>query len=138
MPTGEQVLCRGYLLCEGLMVPIVVDTSRIQPVPDPKMQGSDCCTCQKPQANWLFRPDDLEGKGSLFICSICWLYESQWSKNRRKELDALIAETETQVGHGFLRDKGRLVESKDADRIMAAITYLSRMLEMRARAGGEG
>lgn len=117
------------------MVPILVDTSRIAPVPDSKLMGSDCSHCGKARAQWLFYPSDgPQEKGALFICSICWLYDSEWSKNRRADLDAMIIEVETSLGRPFLRDKGQLVDCKDADRIMGAITYLSKMVEMRDRA----
>ena len=111
--------------------PLVVDTSRVSPITERKLLDSDCSHCGKARARWFFQPDEVE-EGALFICSICWLFESNWGRNRKDEVEALIKETEDYMRCVFVRDdEGRLTERDSADRIMGAICYMSRMLEMR-------
>jgi Pyruvate/2-oxoacid:ferredoxin oxidoreductase delta subunit len=122
------------LMAPQLKKPLLVDTSRLQPITEARLQDSECAHCRKTRARWLFKP--IEDDKPLFMCAVCWLYESEWSKNRREDLDALIADTEQEIGSLFSRDgEGRLNNGRDADRIMGAICALSRVMQMRGALG---
>ena len=114
------------------MTPILIDTSRVGPIVDAQLRDSKCADCGKTRARWTFQPEDAPVEGALLMCSICWLYDSNWGKNRREDIDALVTETENEMRTVFMRDGQRRMSSvDDADRIMGAICYLSRMMQMR-------
>lgn len=111
--------------------PLLVDTDRIQPMTDKDLYDSECAHCRQTRARWLFYTTDGDDK-ALLMCSICWLYDSNWAKDRREDLDALIEDTETEMEELFARDdSGKMTRGSDGDRIMGAIVYLSRMMQMR-------
>jgi hypothetical protein len=71
------------------------------------------------------------------MCSICWLYDSNWGKTRRDDIDSLVADTEFELKRTFTRDGlGKLTMSGDGDRILGAICYLSKMQQMADKVRG--
>lgn len=118
--------------------PLIIHPKFIRPLPQ-SMWDVNCAKCDKRQSRWQFFPSDApEGvKGGVLVCSLCWLYESDWGKNRREDLDQMIRDVETTAEEIFHKTKdGRLWSVRDADRILGAIALTSRMFIMRGRAEG--
>jgi hypothetical protein len=118
--------------------PLIVDPSRLFPLPQ-SMWDASCDHCDKRQSRWMFvpvemgPPVELSGQDSLrvkghVICSLCWLYESEWGLKRREHIDAFIRDVELETKAVFARaEDGRLWSCKDADRILGAIALTSRI-----------
>jgi hypothetical protein len=118
--------------------PLIVDPNRLFPLPQ-SMWDAHCDHCDKRQSRWLFvpvemgPPIEINVPGSTraaghVICSLCWLYESEWGLKRREHIDAYIREVELESKAVFARaEDGRLWSCRDADRIMGAIALTSRI-----------
>jgi hypothetical protein len=126
--------------------PLIVDPSRLYPLPQ-SMWDSHCDHCDKRQSRWMFVPVDMvpiiqtqpggRVKGHI-ICSLCWLYESEWGLKRREALDQMIREVELETMAVFAKtEDGRLFDCKDANRILAAIAMTSRIFVQRSRMRSE-
>ena len=78
--------------------PLIINPRFIRPLPK-AMWDVNCASCDKRQSRWqLFPSDAPEGvKGGILICSLCWLYDSQWGKTRREDLDQMIRDVEVEV-----------------------------------------
>lgn len=120
----------------GHTKPLIVDSRFLRPLPQ-AMWDTACSKCDKRQAKWEFIPsDNPPPSGGYPMCSLCWLYESEWGKARRQDIDAMIRDVEKSKGQIFQRAKGnKLWACKDADPILGAIVMTSRMFEIQGRLG---
>lgn len=118
-------------------IPAIVNPDRLRPLPS-DMWGLACACCDKPIARWAMKAASLPGlpssDGDIFaLCSLCFLYESQWGRNRLTETEKLVKDVEKEIRAKFQRAQGRLVRPMDADRIMAAIALTSRLIAVRGK-----
>lgn len=140
MRSRDEVSSGGHLLCKGLKMdeqglnlktPLLIDARRLRPILSQEEWDVDCAHCAEPQARFQFRP--IESDGWLMMCSLCWLYESEWGKRNKDQIEALIADTEKEMGQPFKRlEGGTLLDVREGDRILSAVVALSRVLEIRA------
>jgi hypothetical protein len=119
---------------------IIIDHRLLRPLPKAGWNVA-CGTCSKPQARWEMGPpieQKVKGSEPVFVCAVCFLYESEWSVGRAGEVEALIEDIERERNTKHLRDpEGRLFP-KDADSILAAIALASQTLALRDRLSGLG
>lgn len=96
--------------------------------PLPKvMWGTACTYCEKRQSRWTVVDEQAHT-----VCSICYLYQSPWAVDKRKEIDVFIAEVEASLGSPFARNsEGNLSMFEDADRILGAVVMTSRLFEVQ-------
>jgi hypothetical protein len=137
---------------------LMLDPDRLKPLPK-DLWDMPCSACGKLEAKWGFLPSDpveeVNGVAPevepLTLCSLCFLYESEWGKRRRADLDAMIASLESELTtrvrdeharkatlspEQFLAinivfpksPEGRLLDNKDANRVVGSIAILSRMI----------
>jgi len=114
------------------MKPILIDPRFLRPLPKP-MLNTACAKCDKRQAVW-----ELGGlhEDRHAICSLCFMYESNWGRNRTAQLLELVTAVEAEAGEEFSKDdEGRLTNPQDANRIMASIALTSRMFKMQEKVG---
>jgi len=117
--------------------PLIIDPRYIRALPKALFR-SNCVECDRLQAMWEMGP---EGGERVFICSICFLYESNWGQKRIEQVHDVVQEVEKESGSNFMRDADgdRLLSSKDADGIVGALALTSRMFfaqdRMQAMAG---
>lgn len=94
------------------------------------MSGASCLLCDRPLARWLMQEDENVDQFGAAVCSLCVLYDSKWAKTAEVALFAQQIEQATSVS--FQRDPdGRLLSPEEADRVLGAIVFTSRMFEMR-------
>lgn len=110
---------------------LTVNTTHFKPLMKDEWDGP-CCGCNKHQARWMFIPSDGDG-GALSICGLCWLYESNWGKNREADILEFKSAVEKELGKSFLSDKGKLVHCQDADRLLGAVGLVSQMQSLANR-----
>lgn len=124
----------------GHTKPLFVDSRFLRPLAQ-SMWDCACSSCDKRQSKWDFIPvDNPPPSGGFPMCSLCWLYDSEWGKTRRTEVDVMIKDVEKSRGKAFQRAKGgKLWACKDADGILGAVVMTSRIFEIqdRARRGSE-
>lgn len=119
--------------------PILIDPRLLMPLPK-ALWGTACDNCNRPQSKWrVFSPMKRPASGQAIplsdadfapTCSVCFLYESPWGKQRREDIQRFIADLEREMGEKFLVDtEGRLTPNA-ADRALGAIALTSRMFEM--------
>lgn len=118
--------------------PVILDPRVLRPLPQ-ALWGHACSKCDKTQSVWeLFAGDPSRRKGEP-ICSLCWLYESEWGQERRSDIDAMIRAVEVQAETIFRkRLDGRLWSCQDADRLMGSIAVVSRIATQRVLLRGLG
>lgn len=107
--------------------PLIIDPRLFRPLPQ-ALWDVACDRCDKRQARWgLWSPEKLEVVKGTPICSLCWLFESEWGKKRREDIDNFIHDIEVEVGKPFRRtDEGYLWSCVDANRVMCALVVTSR------------
>jgi hypothetical protein len=112
--------------------PLILNPNNLRPLPE-AMWDVSCDKCDRRQARWEFFPSDSpDARKGFMICSLCWLYESEWGKKRREDIDQMIRDVELSTEQIFQRAKGGLLWScKDADRILGSIALTSRMFLYR-------
>jgi hypothetical protein len=112
--------------------PLILDPKVMRPLPG-ALWDISCDMCDKRQARWeLATPELLSVRKGTPVCSLCWLYESEWGKPRRDDIDHMIADVETEVGREFKRtEDGRLWSCADANRILSSIALTSRLFNVR-------
>ena len=117
------------------MKPLLVDTRMLRPLPKTLFQ-SPCSNCDKRQAMWEMGPERSDE--CVFVCSLCFLYESRWGESRREQIDILVDEVQVEAGEKFLRatDGKQLLSCKDADRILGSIALTSRMFRLEDKMKG--
>lgn len=108
---------------------VFLDPKLLRPLPK-ALWGHSCARCDKMQAVWeLFETerDHARRRGSPY-CSLCWLYESDWGKEHREGIDAIVRRAEVTEDRIFRKaDDGRLWSCKDADAILGFIAFTSRV-----------
>lgn len=110
------------------LAPMVLDTRMLRPLPEP-LWDSSCVNCDRMQSRWEMGPQGSDE--CVFVCSLCFLYESQWGQKRRDQLPFLIHDIEAEKGERFLRTPDdRLLSCKDANDILGAIALTSRMFQV--------
>jgi len=109
--------------------PVYLDPLLLRPLA-PALWGISCSMCDKRQSVWEL-PSVKRGEP---VCSLCWLYESEWGKGVREDIDALVRAVEVHKGEIFRKtDDGRLWSCRDADRILGSIAVTSRIVRQRVR-----
>jgi hypothetical protein len=116
------------------MAAVTINPKHILPLPQ-ELWESNCAKCDKPQSRWEFKAADVPvSQAGNMMCSLCWLYESQWGKSRSDDIDQLINDVETEKGNLFARDaRKRLLRATDGDSILSAVALTSRMLYMQQK-----
>jgi hypothetical protein len=118
---------------------LLITTLYLRPLPQ-KMWDFPCQHCGKAQARWeLHEPEeDEDGEEGMprqefnAVCSLCFLYESNWGRRRLDEIQEYIRDVEQEKGIKYLRDIGnRLLSCNDANNLLASLAMLSRVLEQR-------
>lgn len=114
---------------EATQRPIFLDPKVLRPLPK-ALWGHACSCCDKMQSVWeLFETESeyVRRKGKPY-CSLCWLYESDWGKERREDIDAMVRRAEITEDRIFRKaNEGRLWSCKDADSILGFIAFTSRV-----------
>jgi len=108
--------------------PLIIDTRFLRPLPKPMWQAT-CVNCDKRQSMWEMGPPSEPNP----VCSLCFLYESQWAEKRKDEVHAMVRDVEAYSGDKFLRDRDNvtLLSPKDGDRILGALALTSRMFQLQ-------
>ena len=103
----------------------------LKPLP-PVMRDMTCFHCNKDTASWALHEQTKDGQSKeefSALCSICFLYESNWARTRRAQVDRLALDLEVEIDEEFDRDdQGRLVKREDADRLLCGIAMASRFV----------
>jgi hypothetical protein len=103
--------------------PVSLDPSILRPREGP---ACVCPWCGKERARWY----TADGAAWVPMCSLCWLYDSEWAKTRQLPVAALVAAVEERRGIPFAHADGKLVEIEDSDRILGAIAVTSRIFHI--------
>ena len=113
---------------------VFLDPALLRPLPQP-LWGHACSMCDKRQSVWDHLAPELPSNARRGepMCSLCWLYETEWGKERREDIDGMIRAVEVHLGEIFRKtDDGRLWVCKDGDRILGSIAVTSRIIKQRA------
>lgn len=115
--------------------PLLIDTRYLRPLPK-ELFNCPCGKCDKRQAMWEMGAPG--GDEQHTICSLCFLYESNWGKAREDQIHEMVVAVEAEVGDNWLRgaDGKTLLVCKDANRILAAIALTSRAFQAEDKAKG--
>ena len=102
-----------------MTTPLIIDPKYLRALPK-SLFRSACAKCDRLQAMWEMGPADGE---CVFLCSLCFLYESNWGKARLDQIYDMTDAVEKEAEVQFLRDVGgrRLLSSKDGDRLLGAL-----------------
>lgn len=117
--------------------PLILDPKALRPLPQP-LWGMSCAWCDKTQARWEVSQPDLLREAEP-VCSLCWLYDSEWGQQHRPDIDQMIRDIEVECGFRFERSTvrtaadqaERLYRYQDGDRVLAAIAVTSRVFAYR-------
>ena len=83
--------------------------------------------CDKPQSVWFLQAV----QGVAPICSWCALYKVPWQDKSQDDIAAYIAAVEATQGREFEKDEqGRLLQCKDADRLVASLVLSCKVTKM--------
>jgi hypothetical protein len=108
--------------------PLIIDTRFLRPMPK-DLWRSACSQCDKRQSMWELvspmSPDEVNP-----VCSLCFLYLSNWSKSRQEDLANMIRDVEAELKKEFTKEDGRLVRAEDGDRILASLAITSRAFQL--------
>jgi len=121
------------------MVPLLIDSNQLRPLPK-ALWGHVCTKCDKQQSRWEFFPKHMDASTrGVPICSVCWLYDSEWAKDKHAAIASMVNEVEAEMASTFQRAQGgRLAFCADADRILGAIAMTSRMFAIQDAAKTRG
>lgn len=110
------------------MKALLVDPMSIRPLPG-ALWDIACERCNKRQSRWEVFPRGMaKAKRGFPVCSLCWLYESEWGKAHVEEVTGLIERTEAEMGKKIEKTpEGRIRQCADADAIMGAVALTSRL-----------
>ena len=87
-----------------------------------------CCKCGIPRAGFRYK-ESKRGSTWEVICSLCFLYESDWSWRRRNGIPTYIDAAERDSGERWLRDsRGRIFSRTDADHVLTTIFFRSKLM----------
>lgn len=124
--------------------PLLIDTRFLSPLPK-AMWDLACARCDRRNSRWQLSEPDLNEapqeeksadpvKSVYPLCSLCFLYQSNWGLKRRQDVDDLVRETEEEKGKVFEKDiGGQLLNCEDANHILAAIALTSRIAGIRGK-----
>ena len=94
-----------------------------------------CAVCDKRQSKWELitratAPGTTDTKAP--ICSMCFLYESRWGKDRAKELQEYLIEVVAQETKRkmLLGPTGGLTSNDDADFILGILALTNRRFDV--------
>lgn len=108
--------------------PVYLDPLSLRPLAQ-ALCGISCSMCDKRQSVWEL-PSARRGEP---VCSLCWLYESEWGKEHREDIETLVRAVEVYKGEMFKKtDDGRLLDCRDADHVLGSIAVTSRIARQRA------
>lgn len=107
-------------------VSLLLDPDRMRALPD-ELRDYSCSSCNRRNAGWAFLPSNKgEDPDPVPICSLCWLYLSNWARPRAKEVPEFIARFEQTTGKQFTKDAGgSLTDHRQADEIVAQLLRAS-------------
>lgn len=122
--------------------PLLIDSRLLMPLPK-VLWGTACDNCNRAQSKWrVFSPMKRASEGQAVpiteadfspTCSVCFLYESPWGKQRSEDIQRFIVDLEREIGEKFVLDaEGRLTPNA-ADKALGAIALTSRMFEVQDR-----
>lgn len=118
--------------------PLIVDTRRLSML-DKEMWSVSCSVCDKRQSKWeMILPPSKPGTTETRtpICSTCFLYQSEWGKQRAAHisefLNEVIAAPETKRKM-ILGPNGALTNNDDADFVLGILALTSRRFEVEDR-----
>jgi hypothetical protein len=98
------------------------ETGLLAPLPK-HLQGSACSLCDKMQAVWHLRGDDLNP-----VCSLCVLYSVDWDGKSPLQLQAYMAAVEEAKGVKFARGPdGLLCDIHAANALITGLVTVSRL-----------
>lgn len=123
-------------------VSLLLDPARIRALPE-ELREYNCSSCDRRAAGWAFRPTNKgEDPDPIPICSLCWLYLSNWARARVKEIPGFIERYEQTTGAQFHKDgDGRLVDHREGDAVLLQLLRASavflRMQQRRGLADGQ-
>jgi hypothetical protein len=108
--------------------PLIIDTRYLRPLPK-AMWGAVCVNCDKAQSMWEMGPPEEPNA----VCSLCFLYQSQWGEKRVDDIHAMVRDVETHCKETFLRDQDghTLISAKDGNKILGALAMTSRMFALQ-------
>lgn len=112
---------------------VYLEPSVLRPLPQ-SLWNHACAWCDKRQSVWeLFETERERAKRKgVPLCSLCWLYESEWGKEHREGIDKLIRAVEVTTECIFRKTAdARLWSCQDADRILGPIAVTSRIAAQR-------
>lgn len=99
----------------------------LRPLPT-SLRGIECALCRKKTASWAawsFLPDDPT---ELSICSLCFIYDTVWSKSNSDVVAKIVDEVEKSRGDVFKRDSdSRLEMAAQADHVLGVIVLASKV-----------
>jgi len=109
--------------------PLIVDPKELRPL-TPAMWGMSCFMCDRRQSRWEYvSPEQpARSKHGEPVCSLCWIYDSEWALTRSVDIESMICAVEIEAGEVFKRaEERRLWSCTDADRILMSIVVTSRI-----------
>jgi hypothetical protein len=111
--------------------PIRVDTTRIQML-DESMFNVACGVCEKLQSKWsiLLKTDSKDEP--MPVCSLCFLYESEWGRSRAEDLKGYLLEVTNNnpTRKMLLSADNKIASIKDADFILGILVWTSRQWDL--------
>lgn len=107
-------------------VSLMIDPDRMRALPD-ELRDYNCSSCNRRNAGWAFLPTNKgPDPDPIPICSLCWLYLSNWARPRVKEVPEFIALFEQTTGKKFTRDGGgALTDHRQGDEVVAQLLRAS-------------
>lgn len=107
-------------------VSLMIDPDRMRALPE-ELRDYNCSNCNRRNAGWAFLPTN---KGSdpdpIPICSLCWLYLSNWARPRVQEVPEFIARFEQTTGKQFTKDSGgALTDHRQGDEVVSQLLRAS-------------
>lgn len=115
--------------------PLIIDPRFLRPLPQSAWNAT-CSRCGEPRSRWEL---GMIGREVKPVCSLCFLYHSQWGEKRLDQIHALVEEMERETGERFFRaaDGRSLLQCKDADHALGAIAWVSRHLQLKLEDAAE-
>jgi hypothetical protein len=90
--------------------------------------GMNCSCCDKPWSRWGSGPP--KAKTLEPVCSICFLYKSNWGQKNRTLVNWSVEQAEA-TGVKIEKDEeGRLTSPLDGDRILSALCLHVRSMSL--------
>lgn len=113
------------------MKPVLLNPDLFKLLP-PELQDMQCGICNNQTAKWAYwdRKANPDGEPEPY-CSFCAMYETNWGKSARADLDGIADEIEKAEDVKFIRNNlGSVTTIADCDRVMMSIYITNRMVMM--------